>query len=62
MVLPASGAPQPLPAASAYDLDNLLAGYRTSRAQESLFDVRGGAGTGYDEFVDASGNVRPAWQ
>ena len=62
MVLPASGAPQPLPAASAHDLDNLLAGYRTARAQESLFDLRGGAGTGYDEFVDAAGNVRPAWQ
>ena len=62
MVLPASGAPQPLPAASAHDLDNLLAGYRTARAQESLFDVRGGAGTGYDEFLDAAGNVRPAWQ
>ena len=62
MVLPASGAPQPLPAASAHDLDNLLAGYRAARAQESLFDVRGGAGTGYDEFLDAAGNVRPAWQ
>ena len=24
--------------------------------------MRGGAGTGYDEFVDAAGNVRPAWQ
>ena len=27
--------------------------YRAARAQESLFDVRGGAGTGYDEFLDA---------
>ena len=54
MVLPASGAPQPLPAASAHDLDSLLAGYRAARAQESLFDVRGGAGTGYDEFLDAA--------
>ena len=24
--------------------------------------MRGGAGTGYDEFVDAAGNVRAAWQ
>jgi uncharacterized circularly permuted ATP-grasp superfamily protein/uncharacterized alpha-E superfamily protein len=49
-----------LPAASAHD--NLLARYRTARAQQALFDVRGGAGTGYDEFVDAAGNIRPAWQ
>ena len=54
-----------LPAASGaetHDVDNLLAGYRTALAQEALFDVRGGAATGYDEFVDAAGNVRPAWQ
>ena len=43
------------------DIDNLLAGYRTARAQQALFDPRGGAVTGYDEFVDAAGNVRPAW-
>ena len=48
---------------SAHDIDNLLARYRTARAQQALFDVRAeGAGTGYDEFVDAAGNVRPAWQ
>ena len=49
--------------------DRLLDGYRAARAQESLFDLRStpapvgqfGA-TGYDEFVDASGEVRPAWQ
>ena len=41
----------------------MLARYRTARAQQALFDVRGErAGTGYDEFVDAAGNVRPAWQ
>jgi uncharacterized circularly permuted ATP-grasp superfamily protein/uncharacterized alpha-E superfamily protein len=57
MVLRASGSPEPVT-----DVDNLLAGYRTARAQEALFDVRGGAGTGYDEFVDAAGNVRPEWQ
>ncbi|BBX02924.1 hypothetical protein BST36_04210 [Mycolicibacterium moriokaense] len=51
-----------LPAASPHDIDNLLSRYRTARAQQALFDVRGGAGTGYDEFVDAAGNIRPAWQ
>jgi uncharacterized circularly permuted ATP-grasp superfamily protein/uncharacterized alpha-E superfamily protein len=44
-----------------YDADRLLAGYRTARAQEALFDLRHGPGTGYDEFVDRDGNVRPAW-
>ena len=44
-----------------HDIDNLLAGYRTARAQQALFDPRGGAVTGYDEFVDAAGNVRPSW-
>jgi uncharacterized circularly permuted ATP-grasp superfamily protein/uncharacterized alpha-E superfamily protein len=48
-----------------YDADRLLAGYRTARAQEALFDVRSpgskGPGIGYDEFVDQDGNVRPAW-
>jgi uncharacterized circularly permuted ATP-grasp superfamily protein/uncharacterized alpha-E superfamily protein len=36
--------------------------YRTARAQDTLFELRGGSGTGYDEFVDAVGTVRPAWQ
>ncbi|MCV7226977.1 circularly permuted type 2 ATP-grasp protein [Mycolicibacterium komossense] len=44
----------------------MLTGYRAARAQEALFDVRGqrnaSAGNGYDEFVDAAGNVRPTWQ
>ncbi len=44
-----------------YDVDRLLAGYRTARAQESLFDLRHGPRVGYDEFVDRDGNVRPAW-
>jgi uncharacterized circularly permuted ATP-grasp superfamily protein/uncharacterized alpha-E superfamily protein len=44
-----------------YDADRLLAGYRAARAQEALFDLRHGPGIGYDEFIDASGNVRPAW-
>ena len=52
-----------LPAPETHDIDHLLARYRTARAQQALFDVRGErAGTGYDEFVDAAGNVRPAWQ
>jgi uncharacterized circularly permuted ATP-grasp superfamily protein/uncharacterized alpha-E superfamily protein len=52
-----------LPAANPPDIDNLLTRYRTARAQQALFDVRGErAGTGYDEFVDAAGNVRPEWQ
>jgi uncharacterized circularly permuted ATP-grasp superfamily protein/uncharacterized alpha-E superfamily protein len=44
-----------------YDADRLLAGYRTARAQEALFDLRHGPGSGYDEFVDRNGHVRPAW-
>jgi uncharacterized circularly permuted ATP-grasp superfamily protein/uncharacterized alpha-E superfamily protein len=51
-----------LPAERPYDIDNLLARYRTARAQQSLFHVRGRTGNGYDEFVDAAGNVRPAWK
>ncbi|CAJ1583448.1 circularly permuted type 2 ATP-grasp protein [[Mycobacterium] wendilense] len=43
------------------DVDGLLTRYRTGRAQAALFDPRGGPGLGYDEFVDAAGNVRPAW-
>lgn len=44
-----------------YDADRLLAGYRAARAQEALFDLRRGPASGYDEFVDRDGNVRPAW-
>src|SRR3954453_12719329 len=52
-----------LPVSDTHDIDHLLARYRTARAQQALFDVRGERpGTGYDEFVDAAGNVRPAWQ
>ena len=39
------------PPARHYDADRLLAGYRTARAQEALFDLRQGPGVGYDEFV-----------
>jgi uncharacterized circularly permuted ATP-grasp superfamily protein/uncharacterized alpha-E superfamily protein len=43
------------------DVDRLLTGYRTARAQQALFDLRDGPRIGYDEFVDEAGNVRPAW-
>ncbi len=48
-------------AGAGYDADRLLAGYRAARAQEALFDLRRGPASGYDEFVDHDGNVRPAW-
>ena len=50
------------------DPDRLLDGYRAAHAQEALFEVRGplepGAfgSTGYDEFIDDSGEVRPEWR
>jgi uncharacterized circularly permuted ATP-grasp superfamily protein/uncharacterized alpha-E superfamily protein len=50
-----------LTAADPHDIDNLLAGYRAARAQQALFDPRGTANAGYDEFVDAAGRVRPSW-
>jgi uncharacterized circularly permuted ATP-grasp superfamily protein/uncharacterized alpha-E superfamily protein len=57
------GMSDPVAAAARYDVDRLVAGYRTARAQEVLFDLRssGSAGPGYDEFVDDDGSVRPAW-
>lgn len=51
-----------LSAPSAPDFDGLLTRYRTARSQQALFDARPEAGSGYDEFVDAAGEVRPAWQ
>ena len=52
-----------------HDPDRLLQGYRAARAQETLFDVRGSVpaagafgSTGFDEFIDAAGEVRPAWR
>lgn len=51
--------PDALRATGVDDVDDLLAGYRAARAQDTLFDVRCGAG--YDEFVDAAGAVRPSW-
>ena len=49
----------PLPVS---DPDRLIDGYRGARAQQTLFDTRGGLSAGYDEFVDAAGNIRPAWR
>lgn len=52
-----------------HDPDRLLAGYRAARAQQALFDMRGNGPnsavlgvTGYDEFVDATGDIRPSWR
>lgn len=52
-----------------HDPDRLLENYRAARAQETLFDVRGNVpaagafgATGFDEFVNAAGEVRPAWR
>lgn len=54
-----------VPAASSaderYDVDRLLAGYRTARVQDALFHLGDGPGAGYDEFVDSDGDVRPSW-
>ena len=61
MVLRARGS-EPIPAAVGPDADNVLSRYRTTLAQAALFDVRGGTGSGYDEFVDAAGDIRPAWR
>lgn len=44
------------------DVDGVLADYRAARAQQALFEIRGAAATGYDEFVDAAGDIRPAWR
>jgi uncharacterized circularly permuted ATP-grasp superfamily protein/uncharacterized alpha-E superfamily protein len=61
MVLRTSGPGEPIPAVGP-DTEDVLTRYRTARAQETLFELRGAAGTGYDEFVDGVGTVRPAWQ
>lgn len=68
MVLRTSGPPEPSPVVDGVGFEggagvhDLVSRYRAVRAQESLFDVRDGPGRGYDEFVDAAGNVRPAWR
>lgn len=68
MVLRANGSPESAQATgviadTGVDVDGLLAAYCRSRAQQALFDMRDdGGGAGYDELVDASGDVRPAWR
>ena len=75
MVLRANGSPESAQAtgvaldtgasgaADGMDVDGVVAAYRRSRAQRALFEVRDdGVGAGYDELIDASGNVRPAWR
>lgn len=62
---------QPLPLADVnqpadyFDADGLLTRYRAARAQETLFDLRPpgrvGSSPRYDEFLDATGQVRPGW-
>jgi uncharacterized circularly permuted ATP-grasp superfamily protein/uncharacterized alpha-E superfamily protein len=63
--LPTSGAQLGGPNSAQHDPDRILAGYRTARAQEALFDVsdaRGSAATNFDEFVDPAGNIRETWR
>ncbi|MBI3227533.1 MAG: circularly permuted type 2 ATP-grasp protein [Mycolicibacterium cosmeticum] len=65
MVLRANGSPEPnigVAGTTSGSTDDVLVGYRAARAQQALFDVRGMAGSGYDEFVDPTGAVRPAWR
>lgn len=66
MVLRAGGLPEPTPVVAGASFnggaEDVLARYRQARLQDSLFDVRGSESRDYDEFVDAAGNVRPAWQ
>ncbi|UXA20745.1 circularly permuted type 2 ATP-grasp protein [Mycobacterium sp. SMC-4] len=52
-----------LPATGPSHFDDPLAPYRRLRAQQVLFDLQAGGPAGdHDEFVDAAGDVRPAWQ
>lgn len=51
------------------DPDQLLGGYRAARDQGTLFELRGSRParsvsglTGYDEFLDETGEIRPVWQ
>ena len=61
-MVPSGGTdPVELAAPPGSDPDCLLAGYRAARTQEALFELRGPTDTGYDEFIDDSGSIRPAW-
>ena len=44
-----------------HDPDRLLAGYRGTRTQQALFELRGGPQASYDELIDETGAIRPAW-
>ncbi len=61
MVLRSGTDPVEKAAAARHDLDRLLAGYRAARTQEALFEPPGGPEAAYDEFVDQTGEIRPAW-
>src|ERR1700756_3894176 len=61
-MVPATGsAPAEKTAQVRRDVDRLLAGYRAARTQEALCEGGARLETGYDEFVDESGTIRPAW-
>lgn len=65
MVLRTNGSPEPnigVTATAPGSTEDVLVGYRAARAQQALFDIRGMAGSGYDEFVDPAGGIRPTWQ
>lgn len=65
MVLRTNGSPEPnigVTATASGSTEDVLVGYRAARAQQALFDIRGMAGSGYDEFVDPAGGIRPTWQ
>ena len=61
MVLPSGTRPAEKPDPVHHDPDGLLAGYRAARTQEALFEPAGGPEAIYDEFIDETGAVRPAW-
>ena len=64
MAFPATG-PTPPAGVGGIESDDPLGPYRELRPQQSLFDVQStarGPASGYDEFVDETGAVRPAWQ
>lgn len=64
MAFPTTGPPTP-PGVGAIEFDDLRGPYRDVPPQQPLFDVQASDHTstsGYNEFVDAAGDVRPAWQ
>jgi uncharacterized circularly permuted ATP-grasp superfamily protein/uncharacterized alpha-E superfamily protein len=61
-MVPSGGTdPVELAAPRRHDPDRLLDGYRAAQTQAALFEMRGRTESGYDEFVDESGRIRPAW-